>query len=66
MSRLERISFRPMEVSQITGIGLRKVEQAIATGELPSKKIGRSRVISEKSVRDWVGAQEGRDVAAAR
>jgi len=53
---LKKFGFRPAEIPPVSGIGLRRVEQAIATGELKSKKIGRARVVTEEALREWLSA----------
>ena len=50
------------EVADRLRIGIRTVEKAIATGELPSIKIGRRRLVTEDGLEQFVrlAARRGR------
>lgn len=47
---LPPLGYRPEQVSQITGLCRTKVFELIASGELESTKIGRSRIVLATSV----------------
>jgi hypothetical protein len=61
---LKKFAYRPAEIPPVSGIGLRRVELAISTGELRSKKIGRMRVVTEESLREWLSADSVKPEAA--
>jgi len=65
---MEKISWRPAEVAMVTGLSLRMIESAIASKDLPSCKVGRSRVIRDRDLRAWIDDRftEKPEVAAAR
>ena len=44
------LGYRPEQVSRITGLGRTKVFALIASGELDSVKVGRSRIVLARSV----------------
>lgn len=45
-----RLMFRPGEVAEMFGVSERTVREWIARGEIPSVKVGRSRLVH----RDWL------------
>lgn len=50
----ERLYYRPKEVAQLTGLGLRTVYKYIYAGEIPSRKIGNARLVPAEALRNWV------------
>ena len=60
-----RLLMRPKEVAESLGIGLSKTYELLASGELPSIRVGRSIRIPVAELHDWVRArQEERDESA--
>ncbi len=51
---MERIAYTVDEVIEIVGIGKTKLYEAIGSGELPSKKIGRRRLILASELKAWL------------
>jgi excisionase family DNA binding protein len=51
---MERLLFTVPEAAAILGMGRSHVYQLISSGQLASVKIGRSRRISERSIRQFV------------
>jgi excisionase family DNA binding protein len=49
-SSLAPLGYRPEQVARLTGLGRTKVFELIATGELESTKVGRSRIVLARSV----------------
>jgi excisionase family DNA binding protein len=47
----ERIWVRPKEAARLAGIGLTRIYEMIASGEVVSRKIGRMRLISVASIK---------------
>ena len=53
----ERIALRPAEAAQAIGIGRSKVYELIASGELPSIRIGGSVRVPVDALRAWIARQ---------
>jgi len=53
----ERLLYRPIEAFELLGIGRSTGYALLASGALPSIKIGRSRRIPADSLKKWVEAQ---------
>lgn len=47
---IQPLGYRPEQVSKITGLGRTKIFGLLASGELESVKIGRSRIILARSL----------------
>ncbi|MEM9355836.1 MAG: helix-turn-helix domain-containing protein [Pseudomonadota bacterium] len=58
----------PAEAARLANVGRTKIYEAIGSGELPSLKIGRRRLIRIEALREWLlsaerATQEGGDHA---
>ena len=51
---MEKILLKPMEVTQILGIGRSLVYEMLAIGELPSIRIGRCIRIPRNELEKWI------------
>ncbi len=51
---VERLLYRPREAAAATGLSPAKFYQLIASGEIPSVKIGKSRRVPVEALRAWV------------
>ena len=54
---MERLLLRPAEVAQTLGIGRTKVYELLATGEIPSIKIGNRPRVPVDALERWIQAQ---------
>ena len=54
----EKISFRPDEAAQVTGIRRTKIYELIASGQLRSVKIGKARLIPREALEELLTAQD--------
>jgi excisionase family DNA binding protein len=52
------LSYRPEQVSALTGLSRGKVFQLIASGELESRKVGKARLVLARSVEALLEAGE--------
>jgi len=53
------IAVSPDEAARLAGIGRTTLYAALATGDLPSIKIGTRRLIRVDAIRDWLARKEG-------
>ena len=53
-SQVEKLLFKPSEAAEATGFGRSTVYAKIATGELPSIRVGRSVRIPVEALRGWI------------
>ena len=51
---MEQLLVRPSEAAELLGLGRSKVYALIASGELPSVKIGKSIRVPVEELRQWV------------
>lgn len=52
---MDKSLLRPVEVAEAIGIGRSKVYELLASGDLPSIRIGRSSVrVSVEELREWI------------
>ena len=51
---MEKLLVRPSEAADLLGLGRSKVYAMIASGELPSVKIGKSIRVPVEELRQWV------------
>jgi len=51
---LQRVAYRPRETAEVTGLSLRFLYYAIQQKDLPSIRVGRCRLISDKALREWL------------
>jgi excisionase family DNA binding protein len=61
----ERLALRPEEAAAALGISRAKAYQLIATGELPSFKMGGNRRVSAEALRAFVARLEAENGSAA-
>ena len=54
---MDRLLLRPIEAAEVIGVGRSKVYELLATGELPSIRVGSSIRIPVESLRDWIAQQ---------
>jgi excisionase family DNA binding protein len=52
--RIERLLYRPKEAAAAIGLSPAKIYQLMASGEVPSVKIGKSRRIPVEALHAWV------------
>src|ERR1700721_1887847 len=52
---LPRVAYRPREAAEVTGLSLRFLYYAIQHKDLPTVRVGRCRLITEKALREWLG-----------
>ena len=50
---LERLLVKPEEAAAMLGIGRTRIYELLARGEIPSRRIGRSRLIDPADVRAY-------------
>ena len=50
----DRLTISAAEAARITGLSLRTIRKMIASGELPSYKLGRRRLISRRVLADVI------------
>jgi excisionase family DNA binding protein len=51
---LPRVAYRPREAAEVTGLSLRILYYAIQQKDLPTIRVGRCRLITEKALREWL------------
>lgn len=51
---MERLLLRPAEVTEILGMGRSRIYEMLATGELPSLRIGRCIRIPSDALKQWI------------
>ena len=54
---MDRLLLRPVEVSELLGIGRSRAYELIASGILPSIRIGSSVRVPVEALRAWIDAQ---------
>lgn len=54
---MEKILLKPVEAAEVLGIGRTRTYELLATGELPSVRIGRSIRVPVVALNRWVEAQ---------
>jgi excisionase family DNA binding protein len=55
--KLERLLLRPAEAGEVLGISRSKTYELIASGVIPSIRIGRGRLVPADALRGWVNKQ---------
>ena len=58
---LPRLAYRPREAAEVTGLSLRFLYYAIQQKDLPTIRVGRCRLITEKALRDDRTERVGHD-----
>jgi excisionase family DNA binding protein len=56
---MEKLLLKPAEVSELAGLGKSKTYELIATGEIPSVRIGRSVRVPADRLREWIEQLKG-------
>jgi excisionase family DNA binding protein len=51
---LPLVAYRPREAAEETGLSLRFLYYAIQQKDLPTIRVGRCRLITEKALREWL------------
>ncbi len=51
---LPRVAYRPREAAEVTGLSVRFLYYAIQHKDLPTVRVGRCRLITEKALREWL------------
>jgi len=59
---MQRLLLKPMEVADLLGIGRSLVYELIATGELPSIRIGRCIRIPSEALAEWIKNKQQEDI----
>jgi excisionase family DNA binding protein len=54
---MDRLLLRPAEAAEVIGIGRSKMYELLASGELPSIKIGGSVRIPMEGLKAWIAAR---------
>lgn len=63
---LPRLAFTLREAAASIGLGLRTVEDLVARGEIPTKTVGRRRVIPVAALEEWLARTEEERAEAKR
>ena len=56
-NRVDRLLLRPAEAAEAIGIGRSKVYELLASGELPSIRIGGTVRVPVDALREWIDRQ---------
>ncbi len=51
---IEKLLIKPMEAAKMLSIGKTTIYELLATGEIPSVRIGRSIRIPAKALEEWI------------
>jgi len=54
---MEKLLLRPVEAAEAIGISRSKIYELLASGELPSVRIGASVRVPVEALRAWIAAQ---------
>ena len=54
---MDRLLLRPNEAAELIGVGRSKVYELIASGQIPSVRIGASVRVPLESLKEWIAAQ---------
>jgi excisionase family DNA binding protein len=63
---MERLLFRPSEAAEAIGIGRSKMYELLASGELPSIRIGGSIRVPVDALRAWIASRLDERAEAGR
>ncbi len=55
---MDKLLLKPMEAAETLGIGRSRMYEMLATGEIPSVRIGRSIRIQVKVLNEWIKERE--------
>jgi excisionase family DNA binding protein len=56
---MERLLYRPIEAADAIGVSRTRIYQVLASGELPSIRIGTSVRVPADKLREWIDAKSG-------
>lgn len=51
---VSKLGYTRAQAAEATGASLHRIKEAVSTGELPARKIGRQWIITAESLRDWI------------
>ena len=54
---MDRLLLRPVEVAEAIGVGRSKIYELLASGQLPSIRVGSSLRVSVEALREWIARQ---------
>ncbi len=54
---MDKLLLRPTEAAELIGVGRSKVYELIASGDIPSVRIGSSVRVPFELLREWIAAQ---------
>ena len=57
LSAMDKLLLRPAEAAEAIGVGRSKVYELLASGELPSIRVGSSIRVPVDALREWIAAQ---------
>lgn len=63
---MEKLLLRPTEVSELVGIGKSKVYELLASGVIPSVRIGKSVRVPANRLRQWIEELQAGELAETR
>lgn len=63
---MDRLLLRPIEAAEAIGIGRSKVYELLASGEIPSIRIGGSVRVPVDALRAWIARQLAEGTEASR
>lgn len=63
---MERLLLRPIEAAEAIGVGRSKMYELLASGELPSVRIGCSVRVPVDALRAWIARQVAERAEAGR
>ena len=55
---VERLAYRVKEAAEMVGISETKMRELLLTGEIPSKKVGKVRLVSRLALEEWLEESE--------
>ncbi|HEV2128697.1 MAG TPA: excisionase family DNA-binding protein [Thermomicrobiales bacterium] len=62
----QRIAFRIEEAARVIGASRSKMYELVASGEIPSFRVGRAVRVSKKAPEEWIAHQESHTAAEAK
>jgi excisionase family DNA binding protein len=65
-NQMDRLLLRPTEAAEVIGLGRSKIYELLATGELPSIRIGSSVRVPVDALRAWIDKQLAHRAEAGR
>ena len=62
---MEKLLLRESEARAVVGLGKTKFYELLASGAIPSFKVGRARVVPTSALRQWIADQLGAEREAS-